>query len=149
MKITRYFLLLIIFLSFVPFSSAKSLIFYESFDNITSIQNNLGISSGYYSDVDNTPLFFNGIKGNAANFSGYKKVCYPLAGNFNESNGTIQFLVKSRPNNGPPGCSGDCGSTGTFFDIGGLGAPNSWGRNLTFVAGMFLMYSPLSLLSSE
>ncbi len=87
----------------------KDLIFYESFEDVSSITNNNGTITG-------SPTFTKGVLGNAVNFSGSKRACYPLANNFNEKNGTVEFWVK-------PPMGGGYG----FFDIGNLGPPNTWG----------------------
>jgi len=99
---------LVIFLAAALVHSG-SLVFYESFDNLSSITNNQGVLSG-------SPTFAAGVKNSAFNFSNSKTVYYPMQDNFNYSQGTIEFWVK------PP-----AGNPYGFWDIGGLGNPNSWG----------------------
>jgi len=86
-------------------------IFYESFDSLDSVIANGGVSGsrGWMGFVE-------GIKGNAADFSGSRAVSYKRAGNFNPLQGTIEFWVKFPNANGLG-----------LFDIGWLGTRNSWG----------------------
>lgn len=106
-------LLLINFILFLNITyivyAANELLFYESFDNSSSVLDNNGTVYGILQFTD-------GLMNNAINFSGNRKVCYPIQNNLNISNGTIEFWVK------PP-----LGNGYGFFDIGYLSAPNSWG----------------------
>jgi hypothetical protein len=102
--------ILILLLSIVtPSSVEASLLFYEPFDNETTIINNGGTITG-------TPTFLPGIVENAVNLSGSTRVMYSMIDNFNRANGTIQFWVWS-PNQNHLG----------YWDIGLLSRPNSWG----------------------
>jgi hypothetical protein len=98
-------------------NKTKYLLFYESFDNMSTISNNSGTLLG-------TPAFEPGVKNDAFNFSGNKRVYYPMIGNINVSNGTIEFWVKTPPGNGYG-----------FWDIGTLQYANSWGifKNSNFL----------------
>ncbi|MFH1710976.1 MAG: LamG-like jellyroll fold domain-containing protein [Nanoarchaeota archaeon] len=83
-------------------------IFYESFDNLESITNNSGT-------IDNAPInFVEGIKNNAANLSGSKRINYPMQNNFNPEEGTIQFWIKK-----------NTGIIYGMFDFGSL-TTNAW-----------------------
>jgi hypothetical protein len=94
-------------------------IFYESFDSLDSVIANGGVS-GSRGWMD----FVEGVKGNAADFSGSRAVGYKRVGNFNPLAGTIEFWVKFPNANGLG-----------LFDIGSLGTRNSWGifKNLDHV----------------
>ncbi|MFH1290835.1 MAG: LamG-like jellyroll fold domain-containing protein [Nanoarchaeota archaeon] len=110
-------LILAVFL-FLSFVNAEELIFYETFDDEQGILDNQGT---IYGAID----FVNGVLGNAADMTGgSKKVCYPLEGNFDDTNGTLEFWVK-------PPYENHLG----FFDIGYLSRPNSWGifKNVNFL----------------
>jgi parallel beta-helix repeat protein len=87
----------------------KDLLFYESFESLSSVIEKNGTITG-------TPTIVDGVLGNAINFSGSKKACYPIPNNVNNTNGTIEFWVKAPAGNGYG-----------FFDIGKLGVANSWG----------------------
>lgn len=100
---------LIFFLSLQLEASGKSLSFYESFDSNESIEENSGSLNGTIDFVD-------GFIGNAGDFSDSRRICYPLQDNLDLTKGTIEFVVKTPDKN----------SIG-FFDVGGLGAANSWG----------------------
>ncbi|MBD3164115.1 hypothetical protein GF323_02870 [Candidatus Woesearchaeota archaeon] len=89
-------------------SSESGLIFYDNLDSIGSILANEGIAPS----VDFVP----GIAGNAVNLSINKRIYYPMTGNIDVTNGTLQFWVK------PPNANGL-----GFWDIGSLGSANSWG----------------------
>lgn len=91
-------------------------IFYESFDSLESV-----IANGGVPDPRGWMDFVEGVKGNAADFSGSRAVGYKRAGNFDPLQGTVEFWVKFPNANGLG-----------FFDVGGLGTRNSWGifRNL-------------------
>jgi len=100
----------------LPASSESGLLFYESFENASTIDANQGVA---YNTAD--PEFVDGIKGNALNFGGWStRVSYPLQDNYNETEGTIQFWIKSLPGYGPPY---------GFFGISSLSGlnPNSMG----------------------
>ena len=95
-----------------PSIVGASLLFYESFDNTTTMLNKGGtITTG-------TPEFVSGIVGNAVNLSGSVRVMYSMIDNFNRNNGTIQFWVRS-PNQNRLG----------YWDIGLLGKSNLKFRN--------------------
>jgi hypothetical protein len=105
-------IMVLVVLSFGFVSAAeKGLLFYEGFEDLDSINEN----SGKVSRVVEKD-FLSGIVGNGIDFSGNKRVCYPLKDNFNTGKGTIQFWVRPKNSN-----------YHGFFDIGGLGSPNSWG----------------------
>lgn len=86
-------------------------VFYESFESLDSVIANGG-ASGSRGWMD----FVDGVKGNAADFSGSRAVGYQRAGNFDPLQGTIEFWVKFPNANGLG-----------LFDVGDLGTPNSWG----------------------
>src|SRR3990167_9093875 len=67
--------------------------FYESFDGMGSITSNSGTLSGAQS-------FAQGIKNMSFNFSGSKRISYPMKNNLNITNGTIEFWVKPPAGNG-------------------------------------------------
>ena len=92
-------------------ADAQSPLFYEPFEGLSTIQANGGRSGRH-----GWPEFSSGVAGSAADFSGSKTVCYPLAGNFSLSSGTVDFWIKP-PNQNHLG----------FFDINSLGRSNSWG----------------------
>ncbi|MDH5327114.1 MAG: DUF5011 domain-containing protein [Gammaproteobacteria bacterium] len=91
-------------------TQADTLLFHESFDSLDQMQVN-GASAG-----SAWPNIVPGVVGNAADFSNSTRVCYPLQGNLDLSQGTLEFWVKT-PNANRLG----------FFDIGGLGSANSRG----------------------
>jgi len=91
------------------YSCNSQLTFYESFDNLSSIEDNEGVLSG-------SPVFVEGQENSAFNFSGSKRVYYPMLDNFNPSQGTLQFWIKPLADNGYG-----------FWEVGNLGNPNSWG----------------------
>lgn len=87
------------------------LLFFEPFENLSTVQGNGGGAG-----TTGWPTFTTGVVGNGADFTGSRSVCYPLSGNFDLHAGTLEFWVKPPPQE-PLG----------FFDIGTLGLPNSWG----------------------
>ncbi|MFA6088734.1 MAG: NosD domain-containing protein [Candidatus Woesearchaeota archaeon] len=91
------------------FADEFGLSFYEPFENQSDVLNNSGIFYG-------SSIFTPGLVGNAINLSGNKRVCFPTVDNFDMYNGSIEMWVKP-PNQNPIG----------FFDIGGLGSPNTLG----------------------
>lgn len=113
----KRYILIFLLSSAMPWNVEASLVFYEPFDNVTTILNNGGTITG-------TPSFFPGIVGNAVNLSGSVRVMYSAIDNFNRTNGTIQFWVSS-PNQNQLG----------YWDIGFLSKPNSWGifKNANYI----------------
>ncbi|KYK27273.1 hypothetical protein AYK26_04010 [Euryarchaeota archaeon SM23-78] len=107
---------LVLLFFIIGFNSVEALLFYEPFNNISTIQDNNG-------SLLFAPIFCDGVLGNALNLSNSKKVCYPLENNFNDTNGTLEFWVKPPSDNGLG-----------FFDINGLMNPNSQGifKNLNY-----------------
>ena len=104
----KYLLFLLVIGLLSPRVQAEML-FYETFDNESSIANNAG-------SIDGAATFVEGVVDNAVNLSGTARVMYPMAGNFQREKGTIQFWVWG-PNENPLG----------YWDIGSLGNSNSWG----------------------
>ncbi len=86
-----------------------SIIFYDGFEDLNSAMENNGTFDGF-------PEVTNAIIGNGFYFGSYSRVCYPIEGNFDNINGTIEFWVKVPE-----------GDAYGFFDIDGLGSANSWG----------------------
>lgn len=109
-SIVTILLFLLVLLS-APFQAlSASLLFYETFENIESVQNNGGSPRTTWID------FVDGAVDNGGDFSGSRAICYPLQDNFVKNSGTIEFLIKIPNDNGLG-----------FFDVGALGNPNSWG----------------------
>ena len=111
LNITKLFFILFTFLTVTITAEGKSLIFFESFDELQSV-----IDNGGYHGSKGWMKFIPGFRGNAADFTGSKNVCYPMINNLDLSQGTLEFWLKS-PNANHLG----------MFDIGSLGRPNSWG----------------------
>ncbi|MCK5342846.1 MAG: hypothetical protein KAR20_05550, partial [Candidatus Heimdallarchaeota archaeon] len=117
LNITKLLFILFTFFTVTITAEGKSLIFYESFDELQSV-----IDNGGHHGSNGWMKFIPGFRGNAADFTGSKNVSYPMINDVNSINnldlsqGTLEFWVKS-PNANHLG----------MFDIGSLGSPNSWG----------------------
>jgi len=111
MKTMQTLSTIMISLLLMPAALADTLLFHESFDSLELMQSN-GASAGN----NGWPDLVTGTVGNAADFSGFRSVCYALAGKLDLNQGTVEFWV-STPNANRLG----------FFDIGSLGRANSRG----------------------
>lgn len=89
----------------------SSLIFYEPFEGLASIEQNEGRLTGPSMN------FVPGVQGQGADFSLSRRVCYPLPAAFDPTQGTIELWVNrtTQP------------AFGGVFDIGNLGFRRSWG----------------------
>ncbi len=105
----RYITLLFLFIGFIASNVDAELLFYEPFENETSISQNNGTVAG-------TPIFLSGVEGQAISLPGDSRVMFPILNNLNLSEGTVQFWVWSQNEN----------HLG-YWDLGLLGKPNSWG----------------------
>ncbi len=85
---------------------AQNMIFYEPFENTSTISGNGG-------SYGSSPSFANGVLGNSVTFQGFT-INYPVSDNLNINEGTVSFWVKPIAwNEGSPGGNG-------FFDLGDL-----------------------------
>jgi hypothetical protein len=123
----KSFLLVVIFVFLASYGYAD-VIFYESFDSIASVQNN----GGTYASA---PSFVSGKVGNAADFSGSKRVQYPQAGNLDLDEGTVQFWAKGFTNGDGLFDLGNLATTDAMALFANLGniylewkSPSGWGQ---------------------